>query len=498
MNDRALRAVLKTGRTVKLRMTGSSMRPLLREPMVLEVSGAGDPRIGDVVVFADRDTIVAHRLFARRRGVLLTAGDAQPECVESVPLDRVLGRVTRVYSGRDPDAQEIALQRIRAMHLFLALTRAPRALFRLAARAFPLTRPRRFAAFAAALRAVLMQDRAAFAAAWARDRLLIVDEARRRRLLPYFSRIQRDFGAAGSRSEYLAAGVLSAARVERRARMLLDLLAGAGIRAIPLKGAHRSLCEPAAAALHPSSDVDVLVRPEDRTRACEVLRSGGYRQLAPDNAYHAHHHAAPFAADDDVPVEVHDALAPASTAPRGLDWPMLEQHICQDGPYPHLDPLATLLHLLAHQLDPFVFRDAVLAAGLLARSPELLEQLPARSFRIRALAVYASRLAGLTQRASALESRYLRWIVRREDLPAYLRNRSQGIDALFALAAGDAFDARCALLSGIAGSPTCRGLVQACARIAGRILVAPAAALYAVLLPRFRPAQAQINPSVSN
>ncbi len=465
------------------------MLPTLHQPMVLEVGPLERTRIGDVLVFDDGRRLVAHRLVSVRSGQLVTAGDAQPERLESIPPESVLGRVTRVFAGPELDAPALYWRGSPLIGRALVWTRVPRALWRAASRALPMRRPRRFAALAAATHAVLANDRDGLQRTLRRDGPLVLDEARRRRLRPFLAEaMQRISGTADREPICIVAG-FQAQRIGDRVQAVLGAFASAGIEAVPLKGAHRSLYEPDLARTHPSSDVDILVRAADLTRACELLRAAGYAEGAGANNYRSHHHAVPYASTDNVAVELHVALAPATLVAERHDAATLASHVLRDGDRLRFDDVVTVLHLSLHQAGDFSFRDTVLCAHALAREPGLIDRLPTRSFRVRALARYAARLAGLPCSHRPLERLYGEWIERREDLPTWLRERSAAIDALIALAAGDVADARCALTFGTGTSPTRHvGALGTAARVLARLALAPVAAAFALLLPAFRAA----------
>ena len=62
-DDAILRLRARSG--TRLIVRGNSMLPLLRDGMVLEVGAYdGSARIGDVVIFRDRQKLVAHRIVA--------------------------------------------------------------------------------------------------------------------------------------------------------------------------------------------------------------------------------------------------------------------------------------------------------------------------------------------------------------------------------------------------------------------------------------------------
>ncbi|MHB8146346.1 MAG: nucleotidyltransferase family protein [Vulcanimicrobiaceae bacterium] len=463
------------------------MLPTLHQPMVLEVGPLERTRIGDVLVFDDGRSLVAHRLVSLRPGMFITAGDAHPERLESVPRERVVGRVTRVFAGLEAGSPILYLRGSSLIGRVLVWIRLPRILWRTATRMLPFRRPRRFATLVAATRAALAKDRSGLERALRCDRSLVIDEARRRRLRPFITEAAQTLFSDGDREPIRIAATFQAQRIGDRARTVLNEFARVGIDALPLKGAHRSLYEPDVARTHPSSDVDILVRPTDLARACEVLRMTGHAERGLESNYRSHHHAAPYAGTDNIPVELHVALAPSAVLPGRYDAQTLESHVIRDGDRLRFDDVATLLHLLIHQVADFNFRDTVLCAHALAREPGLLDRLPPASFRVRALACYAAALAGLPCSYRRLERAYGAWIERREDLPAWLRERSQAIDALIACAAGDVADARCALAFGTGSSPTRQvGQIGTAVRILSRIVVAPVAATFAWLLPPFR------------
>ena len=99
--------ILQEGYGVHLHTRGVSMAPLIRGGCVLLVEQAAleDLRLGDILVYRDRDLLVAHRLVARRRRqgslCLLTKGDAFSwRFREEIDPEQVLGRVTVVRGRR--------------------------------------------------------------------------------------------------------------------------------------------------------------------------------------------------------------------------------------------------------------------------------------------------------------------------------------------------------------------------------------------------------------
>lgn len=88
--------ILARGHAVQFQARGDSMHPLIRENDSLHVEPCDRVRVGDVVlVVADRG-LTAHRVIARRGGMVITRGDNAPAADGEVAEERVLGRVTHV------------------------------------------------------------------------------------------------------------------------------------------------------------------------------------------------------------------------------------------------------------------------------------------------------------------------------------------------------------------------------------------------------------------
>jgi hypothetical protein len=93
----AVKLLLGSAGTPRLAMQGSSMLPLMREPMVLELAPVAQRiAVGDVVVFEREEKLVAHRVTRLRKGVLETCGDAQPWSPEYPALHALVGKVKAI------------------------------------------------------------------------------------------------------------------------------------------------------------------------------------------------------------------------------------------------------------------------------------------------------------------------------------------------------------------------------------------------------------------
>jgi signal peptidase I len=115
-----LSAVLEKGSRFRFRAAGFSMAPFVRDGDIITVSPLRSrvPRLGDLVAFTSpgKDRLLVHRVVARKNDALLVKGD-NLVCPDGlVPLNRLLGRVSRIERngkrillGLGPEKAVIAL-----------------------------------------------------------------------------------------------------------------------------------------------------------------------------------------------------------------------------------------------------------------------------------------------------------------------------------------------------------------------------------------------------
>ncbi|WP_420208556.1 S24/S26 family peptidase [Candidatus Electronema sp. JC] len=99
-----VQTLLRQGLTVRIRVSGSSMRPLLQGDELVEVAPLGQaiPCLGDILFVRSRqDSPIIHRLIWQRsrngRTQLLTKGDACLGFDGFIPAEQVLGRIERIF-----------------------------------------------------------------------------------------------------------------------------------------------------------------------------------------------------------------------------------------------------------------------------------------------------------------------------------------------------------------------------------------------------------------
>jgi hypothetical protein len=460
-NQAAVRMLCERGAHPRLAMRGTSMLPLLREPMVLELTRfTGAPARGDVIVFCEGDVFVAHRFIERLSdGTLLLAGDARPGSYDRIAPDRVIGTVQAVWSGPESDARRldrssyrvrgrlVAIRQLASMHVRRAL-RASAFAF---ARSNPRRRPRAYVALFNALTAITNGDAAALREHLASaDVELLLALAVRHRCAPLLIDGIERLGIP----DVLPGGVTNVLRKERWAtatrtralRRQLDqviaICAGTGVVPVLLKGAARLYSEERDFDRYDSDDIDILV-PRDRIDALTAgFHAAGYSHDASRSGYYAtKHHTAPLSPPvTGVPVELHHALAPPRAVRARTDIESFAENIrFVDGAYGRvglLDDVSGALHSAIHAREPTPLRNLVILAHQLRRLSEaeiaglyaVANREHVERDRIHAALHAASRIAGIPSLANRAGRRHLAWRLRRFDLPFVLSRRSDATE----------------------------------------------------------------------
>jgi len=467
--DKAELVALVTQATGKARLQlyGHSMRPLLRAGMVVEIEPLErGVRRGDILVYRTPSGLVAHRLLRAGSEECLICGDAQPERLEVVPMKTVLGCVRAIWASDAAGAPRVDGPVFRLAGRVLAQTRPLRALWRFGA-------GRLSTAFGPASRSAAPAFRTLVGASVAFEALDYdaAVEHLARIALPELLEVVKRHHASGFVARWLdravEAGVpvpselhesfrrvrltnaMQAERVLQRVADVARKLDAAGIDAIFLKGGARLAAAESDADLQFSGDVDVLVPESAGRRAVTVLRSAGYAETygARRVAFFAErlqHHAPLFAADSNVPVEVHVALVAPGRVTNALSYaqlaPFARTVTGPAGDVRVLDDVAAAVHLAYHARDFRVWRDIVLLARKLraftlverARFDGIVAREKRDAVRVRAAVAAADAVAGKPQKLASPVARYLSWAVAREEMPALLRRRAHIVEAVVA------------------------------------------------------------------
>ncbi len=459
-------AMLHDNERLRLVIRGRSMQPSISEPMLLQIGPAAKARVGDVLVFTNGSVLIAHRIVGKAAGAFVTAGDAQPQIVESVLPEQIVGRVCAIWSDASPTARRVdrRLHHLRGWyyaHLH-GLRRAIRDCCEkardLAVRAQPRRRARVAAGLIEAIAAMQRDDATALlAAVGGGDAEAIERIDKRHRCAALLGEGVRRLGVTDRLSPDVAArlrqarlhAVYGAGKMGEAVHRTVKALREANIEFALLKGAARMYGSKPESAYHPSDDVDVLVRGGDVDRAVTALRARGWEfRDAPSDVRRMrerHHHAASlFSPGGDFPVEIHHELAEPGSLSLATGWDALREHLVPldgaAGSVLQLDRFATALHLAIHAIGLTRLRDiALLASMLRTLSRDELATLKKtvdgerRDFvRLDASVALAARISRVPWTSPAAVASYITWALCREDLPKRLRLRSGAAEVYFA------------------------------------------------------------------
>jgi hypothetical protein len=441
------------------------MLPSIAEPMVMQIGGPGRAHIGDVLVFRDRDALIAHRIVAIDANGFRTAGDAQPHVVESVSRERVVGRVVAVWSDTSDRPCRIDDRAHRVRGWYYARFHPVRRVMRVVQtkmryvieHAPPQRRVRVAPRFVAAIGAIARGEPQALVDALACEGDAIAALDRRHRCAAMFGDAAQRLGVAQRLRPDVAAelrrarveAVLATGRMTAALDRTVRVLRAAGVEFALLKGAARVYGKVPGAAYHPSDDIDIFVRAGDVDIAVCALEAQGWSAresaVARRRFRRHHHHAAPlFSPSGDYPVEIHHALALPGTLSLDTTWEALRAHIVpldgDAGPVAQLDRVGTALHLAIHAAGLARLRDVALLSFALMRlganERQALERIVSAErrdpVRLAASLALAARAAGIVWNERAGVTDYLRWALRREDLPIALLGRADAADVYFA------------------------------------------------------------------
>lgn len=459
-----LEALATAGARPRVTMRGTSMEPLLRDGMLLELArfDSAEARIGDIVVFIEHDRLVAHRIVARPTGERVrTCGDARPASPEWVPRVNVVGRLGALYASDDAQAPRIDDERFfrrGRRYARLQPARALAARIRIARdRAEGILPWRREALFDALLEVLAGDVRSE------PDRIARAIERVDPRRLVWFARrhgcrilLQRALGTVGTgRARALRAylqpiarsGAIRAIAYRTQVVSIVRLLNDGGVPFALLKGAARSYARDADASIYVSHDIDIIVPPSAVERAVDALVRSGYtfRASARERRWYVKgsHHLPPlFPPGSGWAVEVHLRLERTKWLSTPSDWDALASHfvsiVGEAGSVRVLDRFATVLHHAIHGVALGRLRDvAVCARSLEELTPDernelakILDNERRDPIRLRAIVALAGRLVGNDDFApDAATHAYLRWASTREALPPKFGRRMRVLEA---------------------------------------------------------------------
>jgi hypothetical protein len=239
---------------------------------------------------------------------------------------------------------------------------------------------------------------------------------------------------------------LAGERMRGQIAGLVDAFSQSRVPHALLKGAARLRAgEPGAQWTH-MDDIDVLIPCECGEDAVRALQAHGYRfECSPrvQAEYKTlHHHLAPLVpSDGGKSVELHVHLEYPPWFSTRTDWSLLAEHLVPQDGVPSafvLDGFARALHAAIHGVGLYRLGDVAILAAELRRTPSLLQPLEAWIARerkqrvaLRAVLVFAARLADVPVTSDRSVERHLAWVKWREDAPPVFHRRMQVLDAYF-------------------------------------------------------------------
>lgn len=438
--------------TVSARQSKATPRP----PVTVALGPlSGSIRVGDLIVFALDGQLLLERVVGATAADVIVCADATPDAVSRLPFERVIGRVVAAYAGAQADSPRIdgalwkfnggliarlrparaavksigaSLQEwielsgiVRPEPAFLALSRVMMAITRgdddFLAKAIAAVRPDAF--FRAALRhgcAGVIYD--------ALTQKGLHERTNLNSLVSLLAAAHADIAARTP-------------RLRQQITQVVAILDDASIPYALLKGAARIGTDAPGADLHPSADLDILIQPDRLDEAVAKFSAVGYRAKdgTAELMLHGRRHEMPLVPPaGGVCVELHVALSNPRLLSHRFDWAALEPNMqtvtASLGSVRCLDAYGTALHLAVHSIGLHKIRDVYLLAACFRREPALIGALDAvvkaerkDPVRLGAALAIAARFAGVERRGSADERKYLRWAIRREDMPPRLRSR---------------------------------------------------------------------------
>lgn len=454
--DAILRLRAKSG--TRLVVRGNSMLPLLRDGMILEVGAyEGNARIGDVVIFRQRQKLVAHRVVALTPEGVAASGDAVPQNVQDVKRDAILAIATGVRESDAAAAPRIDGRLFALRGRLYAycqpargrLARAKEIVIKAARSGAPWRRPRIQPALVQMLSAILRRDEAALLSAIGTppaDRL-VESIVRHRCVEPVLEAIRPlsdDTATANLRSLLVPIVRRNAVQTMLQRRdivAVVEIMTTSGVPFALLKGAAQVFCSEAT-FVHHSLDIDLFVSREAASAAVQALGRAGYRFQSDDATQRrylkTHHHLAPLYPPKRGPqIELHTALAPPRKLGLRTDWEALKAHLIevatQHGSARCFDAFGMALHYAIHSMEVPRLRDIFYCARLLSELDQgqraELHRL-ARSeaidpIRLSASLTLAARVAGLPWPSDSKVERCLDWLSWRDDAPAALQSKNR-------------------------------------------------------------------------
>ncbi len=289
----------------------------------------------------------------------------------------------------------------------------------------------------------------------ATPRQALLRAASRHRCLGYLRRGILELGVrnahaealADATREYASKAAIQAYAVRSQLKQLIETLDTATVPFVLLKGAARLFRGDKEADYSTMYDLDILISKDDVRTGAASLERAGYRARIPMRSaarYGArHHHIAPLHPQGPgLPVELHVQLAPPRMLSMPTDWqackPYFERVGAPGAQAFCLDAVGSAVHLAIHGAGVKRLHDAIILSRILRSESDMPERVSAAIFSerwqpiaLQSVVALSSKMAGFEPQMTPQVERYLAWVMRREDLSPYIRDRSQFTDAWY-------------------------------------------------------------------
>jgi len=279
--------------------------------------------------------------------------------------------------------------------------------------------------------------------------------AARHRCLGYLRRGILELGVRDDRAkaladavrEYASKAAIQAYAVRIQLNQLVETLDAVAVPFALLKGAARLFRGNREADYSTMYDLDILIPNVEVQRAADVLQHAGYRAILPTRAlaryWARHHHIAPLHPQGlGLPVELHVQLARPGMLSMPTDWqacePYFERVVGPAAQAQCLDALGSAVHLVIHGSGIKRLHDAIMLSKIMRSDSDLPKRVSVaiaserwQPVALQSVVALSSQMAGLQLWMTPQVERYLAWVMRREDLSPYVRDRSQFTDAWY-------------------------------------------------------------------
>lgn len=90
---------LRAGQRMRFRPLGGSMIPFIRQEDIVSIYPGQGCRLGDIVLWQAGETLVLHRVVAKRQGLIITKGDSLSQLDAAVAPQQIRGRALLLERG---------------------------------------------------------------------------------------------------------------------------------------------------------------------------------------------------------------------------------------------------------------------------------------------------------------------------------------------------------------------------------------------------------------